>query len=279
MLTGAERAFRSVVLVETDMGGAQLSVGAGVIVDQTDLVVTNQHVTPGHGAVRVTFSDGRRACARRLAQHVAHDLTALRIDGRGGPPMAWTSGVRRGDPVMVVGNPDGAGKRMTFGRVLTLDQVVHVRGAEPDDPVVVGRMITATAPVRPGNSGGALCDRHGRLAGVIIGSGAADAAAIPAARVQAFLQHVVHGAAPRSGRLGVAGEFGRQCWIVRDVLRASPAAQAGLRAGDLIVALDNHAIDEEATFGGWIRGSLPGDRLRLRVRRGGREFEKMVQLA
>jgi len=265
--------------------------GAGVVV-AAGRVLTNGH-NLRDSEVTVTFADGRSVTAEVAGVDVEGDLAVLRVDTAAVPAISWSPGgvaLGVGSPVFALANPAGRGLRVTFGLVSAVAQAF--RGPR-------GRRITGsiehTAPLNRGSSGGPIVDATGALVGINtnrVGDGFY--LAIPAdAELAARVEALARGESPSRPRLGVAlapahaarrlraavGLPERDGLLVRTVQEGSPAAQAGLRQGDLIVsagdqALTGHdqlfeALDAAATTGSVTLAILRGvEELTVEVRIG-----------
>jgi serine protease Do len=226
--------------------------GSGVIVDE-GLVLTAAHNLRGDEAT-VTFADGRRAQATVSGTDTNRDLAVLAADTDGQPVVEWPDPEARtavGAPVIAVANPGGRGLRVTLGFVSATDR--SFRGGR-------GRRVTGciehTAPLPRGSSGSPIVDSAGRLLGLnAIRLEGGLIVAVPAARER--VQALARGESPRPARLGIAvappyvarrlrravGLPELQGVLVRAVEDSSPAAQAGIEQGDLIVAAGGRPVD------------------------------------
>ncbi|MFD1704903.1 DegQ family serine endoprotease [Methylopila henanensis] len=242
----------------------QRSLGSGAIVGEDGLVVTNNHVIEGMTEVRVALSDKREFEAKILLKDPRTDLAVLRIgDGSERFPtlqFADSDALQVGDLVLAVGNPFGVGQTVTSGIVSAVART----------QVGVGdfqSFIQTDAAINPGNSGGALVDLDGRLVGINTaifsqsGGSVGIGFAIPANMVQVVLSSARSGAKavarPWFGAslqavtpeiaesLGLKHPSGA---LVANVAPNSPAAKAGVIAGDLVTAVDGREVDDVEGF-------------------------------
>ncbi|GLK80511.1 DegQ family serine endoprotease [Methylopila turkensis] len=242
----------------------QRSLGSGAIVGEDGLVVTNNHVIEGMTEVRVALSDKREFEAKILLKDPRTDLAVLRIgDGSERFPtlrFADSDALQVGDLVLAVGNPFGVGQTVTSGIVSAVART----------QVGVGdfqSFIQTDAAINPGNSGGALVDLDGRLVGINTaifsqsGGSVGIGFAIPANMVQVVLSSARSGAKavtrPWFGAslqavtpeiaesLGLRHPSGA---LVANVAPNSPAAKAGIIAGDLVTAVDGRDVDDVEGF-------------------------------
>lgn len=163
------------------------SHGAGTIWHAGGLIITNAHVVAGrrrNGPLEVTLPDGQQLPARRLAIDRARDLAALAVDAEGLPTVALgeTRAVRPGQWVMAIGHPWGVNGALTGGTVIAV-------GPPPEMPGYPGDLVQVDLHLRPGHSGGALLDGHGRLIGInTMIAGPNVGLAVPVVAVKRFLQ-------------------------------------------------------------------------------------------
>jgi len=237
----------------------QNSLGSGVIVAANGLVVTANHVIDGAEQIRVVLSDRREFAAKVLTQDARTDLAILKIDVKESLPflpLADSDDLQVGDLVMAIGNPFGVGQTVTTGIVSALARTtVGIND--------YNYFIQTDAAINPGNSGGALVTMNGNLAGINSAIFSKDGGslgigfAIPANMVQRIIEAGVSGAS-RVVRpwLGVGGQpvtadlaqslgLPRPAGVLVNYLHsASPAKAAGLRQGDVIIALNGKPVDD-----------------------------------
>ncbi|MGH2457092.1 MAG: S1C family serine protease [Candidatus Limnocylindria bacterium] len=244
----AETAGRSTVGIGNRWRG-----GSGVVVE-AGKVLTNAHNLHGD-EVRVFFADGREAEGKVLGADGDGDLAVIGVETGEAPAIPWGDGTALviGSPVVAIGNPAGAGVRVTFGFVSGVGRAF--RG--PRGRRVAGA-VEHTAPLLPGSSGGPIVDGQGQLLGINtnrLGSGFYQAIAADAA-LRDRVSALGRGEAPTRRRLGVGlapahvarqlrravGLDERDGLLVREVEEGSPAAAAGIAEGDLIVAAGGRPV-------------------------------------
>ncbi len=242
----------------------QKSLGSGVIVRSNGIVVTNNHVIEGGQQVMVVLNDRREYPAKVLLADARSDLAVLKIETKGAetfPTLPIDDGHDQqvGDLVLAIGNPFGVGQTVTNGIISALDRTEVGEGT--------GSYIQTDAAINPGNSGGALVDMNGKLIGInsMILSGAGQSSgvgfAIPAPLVRrvvdtavgggAHLAHTWLGAKGDTVTSDIARSLGMdrpQGVLVSNVYKGGPADAGGLRAGDIILKLNNVSVNDQASL-------------------------------
>ena len=272
----------------------QSSLGSGVIVGANGMVVTNNHVIDGADDIRVALSDGREFPVKVVLKDERIDLAVLKIDAREALPalaIADSDKVEVGDLVLAIGNPFGVGQTVTSGIVSAL---ARNRVTEGD----FGFFIQTDASINPGNSGGALMNMKGELLGIntaIFSKGGGSNGigfAIPSNLVKVFLAAAERGDAsferPYVGASfepvtsDVAEALGldkvRGALVVR-VAEDGPAAKAGLKPGQVVVAIDGIPVEHPDALGYRLTTAGLGKTVKLSVRENGRESEISMALA
>ncbi len=273
----------------------QRSLGSGVIVDPSGLVVTNYHVIDQMTDVKVALSDGSEYPADIALRDQKNDLAVLRIKGSSGAfpsmEMGTSDAVEVGDIALAIGDPFGVGQTVTQGIISALARSNVVAGQ------TTSFYLQTDASINPGNSGGALVDTHARLVGInsaifsqsggSIGIGFAipvDMVRIVVAAAKAG-DTVVHrpwlGAGLQQVTYDIAESFGLNRplgALVTEVNPKGPAAQAGIKQGDLISAIDGKTVESPESLG-FRFGTKPiGGTTTLTVRRGGKTEQLPVKL-
>ena len=270
------------------------SLGSGVIVDSSGLVVTNNHVIEGMTAVKVALTDRREFDADIVLRDPRTDLAVLRI--KGGKDftaieLGDSDALEIGDIVLAIGNPFGVGQTVTQGIVSAL---ARTQTGISD----YGFFIQTDAAINPGNSGGALVDMSGRIIGVNSaiysrsGGSVGIGFAIPANMVRVVVANARGGRAlVRRPWLGaglqavsreIADSIGLERpagALVANIQPKSPAENAGLRRGDVITAVDNLSVDDPEALGFRLGTRELGGTANLAILRNGKPATLTVQLA
>ncbi len=275
---------------------AQQSLGSGVVVDvRAGLVVTNHHVIEGMTEVKVALADKREVEAEIVLRDPRTDLAVLKLKNNGGLLAALEIGnsddLQVGDLVLAIGNPFGVGQTVTQGIVSALART-QVGIADFQS------FIQTDAAINPGNSGGALVDMQGRLIGINTaifsktGASHGIGFAIPATMVRIVVESARAGSAsvrrPWFGaRLqGLTAEIAEGLGldrpvgvVVATVHEKSPAGDAGLRRGDVILQMDGQQIDDPDSFGYRLATRELGSTASLSVMRGRNRLTLPVKMA
>ena len=252
----------------------QMSAGSGVIVDaKNGYVITNAHVVNGAREISVTLKDNRRLPAKLLGADPGTDIALLKIEPRNLAESKWgdSDALQVGDFVLAIGNPFGIGQTATSGIVSALGRSgLSAEGYE--------HFIQTDASINPGNSGGALANLRGELIGIntaIIGPAGGNVGigfAVPSVIARAVMDQLARFGEVKRGRLGVAMQNvvgGGDGASVTEVEARSPAAEAGLRKGDVIVALNGRAVRGAAELRARLSVVPVGERVELGIQRGG----------
>jgi Do/DeqQ family serine protease len=272
----------------------QRALGSGVIVDPSGLVVTNNHVIEGADEVKVALADKREFEATLVLKDARSDLAVLRLkDGREQFPaieLGNSDDLQVGDLVLAIGNPFGVGQTVTHGIV---SAVARTQVGITDFQF----FIQTDAAINPGNSGGALVDLRGRLAGintaifsrsggsqgigfaipanmvrVVVASAKSGGKAVKRPWLGAKLQEVTVEIAESLGLKRPGGA------LVANVSAGSPAARAGLKTGDLIVAIDGQTVDDPNAFDYRFATKPLGGSAQVALLRNGKDMRVAVAL-
>jgi serine protease Do len=258
----------------TDAGRRVNGMGTGVVIDSRGYIITNYHVVDGVREIIVTLADGRKQVAKLVARDLETDLAVIKIDARTPLPIipiGTSSDLMTGETVIAVGNAYGYEHTVTRGIVSALHRAVQV-----SDTQFYEDLIQTDASINPGNSGGPLLNIDGEMIGinVAVRAGAQGIGfAIPVDKVTAVAVGLLASCNTGKSRIGMASANddspSSQGMVVGAVEAQSPAAQAGLLAGDLVVAVDDAEVRRPLDFQRAMLDRKPGETIRLAVRRSG----------
>ena len=287
----AEALGPSVVLVEVEADSVLgFGLGSGIVWDADNgYIVTNQHVVQGVDSVTVTLSDGTSLIGEVVGGSVGHDVAVVSVDPEAAElvaaPFAPASSVRVGQLAVAIGSPLGLTGTVTAG-IVSAVRIQVQGGADPGSPVPV-EMIQTDAAINRGNSGGALADSQGRVIGMntmiqtTTGGSIGLGFAVPSDTVDLIATRIINGESLELGYLGISGQAGEGDIVgvvVVEVLAGSPADEAGLAAGDVIISLDAEPMYDIAELSAAIKLRRPGETVELTIRRGGDLYVATVVL-
>jgi serine protease Do/serine protease DegQ len=262
------------------------SLGSGVVIDaQKGLVITNHHVIDRADEITVTLRDGRELQAALLGSDPEADVALLEVPavGLSDLPLANSDSLQVGDFVVAIGNPFGLGQTVTSGIVSAMGRSgLGIEGYED--------FIQTDASINPGNSGGALVNLRGELVGmntaILAPGGGGNVGigfAIPSNMLKQIVDHLLLHGEVRRGVLGVvtqdltpdlAQAFGIKSSrgaVVARVFPDSAAEKAGLQAGDVVIAINDHTLRNSADMRNRIGLLRIGDRVEMTVLREGKQ--------
>ena len=299
------------ITVQSGQGGAQ---GSGVIFDTSGHILTNNHVVAGGGQgsqISVTLNDQRTYDATVVGTDPSTDLAVIKLTNAPKDLKAIALGdantITVGEPVMAVGNPLGLAGTVTTGIVSALNRPVTTSTQQSVDPFgqqsagdpVVTNAVQTSAAINPGNSGGALVNASGQLIGInssiaSLGSNGPSSQsgnigigfAIPVDQAQSIAAQLITSGKAKHAYLGVSskndavtqGSAKRAAAVVVKVVNGTPAAQAGLQAGDAIIAVDGKSIDGSLSLVAQVRERTVGDKVTLKIVRDGQNKDVTVTL-
>jgi putative serine protease PepD len=290
----AQGVLPSVVMIDVS-GSNGSGSGSGIILSQDGKILTNNHVVAlagNGGRLSVSFNDGSHAPAKVLGTDPLTDTAVIQAEGVHGltpATLGHSSSLQVGQGVVAIGSPFGLDATVTSGIVSALNRPVNV-GQVSQGNATVYPAIQTDAAINPGNSGGPLVNLTGEVVGIdaaiqtatdqstggepgSIGLGFA----IPIDEVLPIVQQMIKGETPTHARLGIGVEnaaSGAGAQItdgakISQVNNGSAAADAGLKAGDVITKVDDHLITSSDSLVAMIRSYRPGDTVTVTYERGG----------
>ena len=259
--------------------------GSGFVVDTSGNIVTNDHVVTGATAIKVRFQNGKTVKATPVGTDPSTDVAVIKVNVPASDlhplTFASSSAVEVGQPVAAIGSPFGLPETLTSGIVSAVNRTITA----PNNYSISGALQT-DAPINHGNSGGPLLNASGQVIGVNAqiesDSGGNDGVgfAIPSDAVKNVADTIISGGKVQHAYLGitiatVSSGSGAQ---VSAVKAASPALTAGLKAGDVITAIDGTAVTTADDLTAKISAHQPGDKVTLSVTRNGSTLKLNVTL-
>jgi Do/DeqQ family serine protease len=258
----------------------QMGLGSGVIVSPEGYILTNNHVVEGAQEIEVTLSDSRRTTAKVIGTDPDTDLAVLRITLDRLPVIAMGNSdtVQVGDKTLAIGNPFGVGQTVTGG-------IISALGRNQLGINTFENFIQTDAAINPGNSGGALVDVNGSLLGINTaiysrsGGNMGIGFAIPVNTARQVLEGLVRDGQVTRGWIGVepielnadlAETFGikqTEGVIITGVLQNGPAFKAGLKPGDVLMAVGEKDVRNVSELLTLIAAQTPGTAVKMRIKR------------
>ncbi|RLJ63707.1 Do family serine endopeptidase [Sulfurisoma sediminicola] len=267
-------------------------LGSGVVVSAEGYILTNYHVIEGADEIEVALNDGRKFKAKAIGTDPESDLAVLKIAADSKLPaitFAAADNLRVGDVVLAIGNPFGVGQTVTSGIVSALGRT-HL-GINTFE-----NFIQTDAAINPGNSGGALVDASGNLVGINTaiysqsGGSMGIGFAIPVSLVRSVMEQIIKTGTVTRGWVGVevqevtpelAESFrlpSTSGALIAGVMRGSPADKAGVKPGDLLLAIDGKPVTDAQVMLGLIAALAPGQEARFNLRRDGKEVALAITI-
>jgi serine protease Do len=271
--------------------GRMRGVGSGFIVSADGTIVTNNHVIDGAERIKVTLDDGRSFDAKVVGSDSRTDIAVLKVEATGLPYVIWgdSDAVEVGETVVAMGNPFGVGTTVTSG-------ILSARGRDLNNGPY-DDFLQVDAAINHGNSGGALFSADGKVVGITsaiftpndgnVGIGFA----IPSVMAERVVADLMDDGSIQRGYLGVRiqpvddtiaqamGLDGTAGALVAEVTPDTPAAQAGLKEGDVVLSLDGTDVDSPRMLSRRIADIAPGKSVTLSVWRDGARQDIAVTTA
>lgn len=277
--------------LESNRRRLETSLGSGVIFSAQGYVVTNHHVVAGADAIRVGLNDGRVARAQLIGTDPDTDIAVLKIPAEhlSAITVGQSDDIRVGDVALAMGNPFGVGQTVTMG-------IISAKGRNELGINTFEDYIQTDAAINPGNSGGALINAHGELIGINTaifsksGGSQGIGFAIPTSLVKQVLAELIqHGRVIR-GWLGIethemtaelaesAGAHNLEGVLIASIYRDSPAYNAGIRPGDVLLSIDGKSVHSARETLNLIARHQPGTELKLTGTRRGQAFHTSAKV-
>lgn len=262
------------------------SSGSGVIMSPQGHILTNNHVIQGAGAIEVALADGRQATSKVIGTDPDTDLAVLQIDLKDLPTitLGHSEEANVGDVVLAIGNPFGVGQTVTMG-------IISALGRNSVGINTYENFIQTDAAVNPGNSGGALVDANGNLLGINSaiysqnGGSLGIGFAIPVSTIKMVMEAIITDGQVVRGYLGISPEDITEEMaesfnikqtkgsIVAAVVRGGPADQAGVKPGDICIAIDGKAFSNSREMMNQIAQLKPNSKAKLTLVRQSNEMQ------
>ncbi len=294
----AQKVLPSVVQINV-RGGDEGGSGTGIIISSDGDILTNNHVVDvagDGGTITVAFSDGTNASAKIVGTDPVTDLAVIKVDGKSGlqsAELGSSNDLAVGQEVVAIGSPYGLESTVTEGIVSALNRpVTSSDGSGSSDKATIFPAVQTDAAINPGNSGGPLVNLNGQVIGINsairAGAGANGAAgsiglgfAIPIDLAKNVARQLLDGKKVEHAQIGVTVQgavssdditgIGAR---IEEVTPGSAGDKAGLKKGDVITAVDGHAVASNDALVASIRAYQPGQKVTLSVVRGD-ETEKV----
>jgi putative serine protease PepD len=266
-------------------GGSSQAEGSGFVYDKRGDIITNQHVVDGAKSITVKFWNGKTYKAHLVGSDSSTDLAVVRVDAPSSMLHPLTLGdsldVQVGDGVIAIGSPFGLEETVTSGIVSALHRTM-----DAPNNYTISDSIQTDAPINHGNSGGPLIDSAGRVIGVNAqiqsDSGGSDGVgfAIPANTVKSVVSQIAAGKTVEHAYLGVSirPSSSPQGAALANVVSGTPAAKAGLKAGDVIIRLGDATVAGPDDLSSIIDAKKPGDSLSVTYVRSGKQHTVTIKL-
>lgn len=256
------------------------SLGSGVVVSEQGLILTNNHVIAAADEIEIALSDGRKMSAKVVGTDPDTDLAVIKVDAENLPAITFASSDKLsvGDVVLAIGNPFGVGQTVTQG-------IVSALGRSHLGINIYENFIQTDASINPGNSGGALIDTDGNLVGINSAIYSRDGGsmgigfAIPTTLARQVMEQIITQGNVTRGWIGIEAQditpelaesfrlSQASGALIAGVLRNSPADKAGLRAGDILLAIEGKPVTDSGSMLNLIAALKPNQKATLQIAR------------
>jgi putative serine protease PepD len=295
----AQKLLPSTVQIIADLRNEEAgATGSGYVLDKQGHIVTNNHVVAeaadSDGQIEVIDHKGERYDANVVGRSPVYDLAVLFVENLPNPQpaaMGSSEALRVGEGVVAIGSPLGLSSTVTSGIVSALNRPVTT-GGDAEDLASYINAVQTDAAINPGNSGGPLVNMRGQVVGVNsaiastgggFGGGSGNIGvgfAIPIEQVRTTVDQILRTGEARYPVIGatVSSDGSGSGALIRSVENGSPADEAGLQQGDIVVALNDRQVADSPTLIVAIRAHLPGEEVELTVERDGAEEKLSLTL-
>jgi serine protease DegQ len=263
-----------------DQDEKQFSLGSGVIISPQGFILTNNHVVEAADEIEVALADGRKLDAKVVGTDPETDLAVVKVNLQNLPAitLGHSEQAQVGDVVLAIGNPFGVGQTVTMG-------IVSALGRNHLGINTFENFIQTDAAINPGNSGGALIDTNGNLLGINsaiysrTGGSLGIGFAIPVNTVKTVMESIIKNGQVVRGYIGVepqditpelAESFGlhtKTGTIIAGVVKGGPADKAGIKPGDILIAVEGKTVGDMTDMLNLIAQLTPGEMAKLTVLR------------
>jgi serine protease DegQ len=270
-------------------GQSDSSLGSGVIVSEQGLILTNDHVVASADEIEVALADGRKLAARVVGTDPDTDLAVLKVEAENLPAITFAADEKLsvGDVVLAIGNPFGVGQTVTQG-------IISALGRNHLGINTYENFIQTDASINPGNSGGALINAEGNLIGINSaiysrnGGSMGIGFAIPASIAKQVMEQIAVNGSVTRGWIGIEAQDitpelaesfklpQAQGSLIAGVLRDSPADLAGLKAGDVLLAINDKQVVDSSGMLNIIAALKPNEKAELKIARAAKEMTVSV---
>lgn len=262
------------------------SLGSGVIVSPQGYIITNHHVIESADEIEVALSDGRTLSAKVVGTDPETDLAVLKVDSNNLPTITLADPDQSnvGDVVLAIGNPFGVGQTVTQG-------IISALGRSHLGINTFENFIQTDASINPGNSGGALIDTNGNLVGVNSaiysrsGGSMGIGFAIPVSLAKQIMEQIIKQGGVTRGWVGIEAQdvtpqladsfklSHTKGSLIAGVLTGSPAEKAGLKPGDILLAINGNIVADSSSMLNLIANLKPNEKAVLTIARNQREMD------
>jgi putative serine protease PepD len=289
------RAYRGVVEITVTLASGQTSPfggggdsaqaqGSGWVYDSDGHIVTNDHVVDGAQSISVRFWNGKTYSAEVVGTDKSTDLAVIKVDAPSSVlhplQVGDSSDVQVGDGVVAIGSPFGLEETVTSGIVSALHRAITA----PNN-FTINDSIQTDAAINHGNSGGPLLNTQGQVIGVNAqiksdsGGNEGVGFSIPSNTVRSIAWQLISSGKVEHAYLGVSVDASAATARLADIRPSTPAAKAGLKSGDVVIAVDGKTISSGDDLTRAIDAHKPGDKITLTYKRGGSEHSVELTLA